>query len=44
MPTDKTAIQRQIDVTDKQTDRLVYERYGLTDEESASARQLAGHE
>ena len=26
-------LQRQIDATDKQIDRLVYELYGLTDEE-----------
>ena len=32
-PTDKTAIQRQIDATDRQIDQLVYELYGLTDEE-----------
>ena len=32
-PTDKTAIQRQINATDRQIDRLVYELYGLTDEE-----------
>jgi len=30
---DKTIIQRQIDATDKQIDQLVYELYGLTDEE-----------
>ncbi len=30
---DKTAIQRQIDTTDQQIDRLVYELYGLTEEE-----------
>jgi predicted type IV restriction endonuclease len=30
---DKTHIQRQIDATDRQIDRLVYELYGLTDEE-----------
>jgi hypothetical protein len=30
---DKSAIQRQIDATDSQIDRLVYELYGLTDEE-----------
>ena len=29
----KTAIQRQIDATDRQIDRLVYELYGLTDDE-----------
>jgi len=32
-PTDKTAIQRQIDPTDRQIDNLVYELYGLTDDE-----------
>jgi hypothetical protein len=26
-------IQRQIDATDKQIDKLVYELYGLTDDE-----------
>jgi hypothetical protein len=30
---EKTAIQRQIATTDKQIDQLVYELYGLTDEE-----------
>jgi len=30
---DKTALQRQIDATDRQIDQLVYELYGLTDEE-----------
>ncbi len=30
---DKTVIQRQIDATDRQIDQLVYERYGLTEEE-----------
>jgi len=30
---EKTAIQRQIDATDNQIDQLVYELYGLTDEE-----------
>ena len=30
---DKTAIQRQIDATDAEIDRLVYELYGLTEEE-----------
>jgi type II restriction/modification system DNA methylase subunit YeeA len=29
----KNSIQRQIDATDKQIDALVYELYGLTDEE-----------
>ncbi len=30
---DKTALQRQIDATDGQIDKLVYELYGLTEEE-----------
>jgi len=30
---DKTVIQREIDMTDRQIDNLVYELYGLTDEE-----------
>lgn len=30
---EKAALQRQIDATDKQIDRLVYELYGLTEEE-----------
>ncbi|MBI2472794.1 MAG: Eco57I restriction-modification methylase domain-containing protein [Planctomycetes bacterium] len=30
---DKTVIQRQIDAADRQIDQLVYELYGLTDEE-----------
>ena len=32
---DKTLIQRQIAATDRQSDRLVYELYGLTEEEIA---------
>ena len=32
---DKTPIQRQIDATDRQIDRLVYELYGLTEAEIA---------
>ncbi len=32
---DKTLIQRQIDATDYQIDRLVYELYGLTEAEIA---------
>jgi hypothetical protein len=32
---DRTIIQRQIEATDRQIDRLVYELYGLTDEEIA---------
>jgi type II restriction/modification system DNA methylase subunit YeeA len=30
---EKTILQRQIDATDKQIDNLVYELYGLTEEE-----------
>jgi len=30
---EKTALQRQIDATDRQIDQLVYELYVLTDEE-----------
>jgi predicted nucleic acid-binding Zn-ribbon protein len=30
---EKTALQRQIDATDRQIDQLVYELYGLTDED-----------
>ena len=30
---DKTLLQRQIAATDKQIDRLVYELYGLSDDE-----------
>lgn len=32
-PDEKTRLQRQIDATDKQIDMLVYELYGLTEEE-----------
>ncbi len=32
-PDEKTRLQRQIDATDQQIDRLVYELYGLTEEE-----------
>ncbi len=33
IPDDKTKIQRQIDTTDKQIDKLVYKLYGLTEDE-----------
>jgi hypothetical protein len=33
LPNDKTQIQRQIVATDREIDKLVYELYGLTDEE-----------
>jgi hypothetical protein len=32
-PHEKESIQRQIDAADKQIDQLVYQLYGLTDEE-----------
>ena len=32
-PHEKTALERQIEATDGQIDRLVYELYGLTEEE-----------
>ena len=32
-PHDKETIQRQIDTTDRQIDKLVYELYGLSEEE-----------
>jgi hypothetical protein len=33
MLVDKSPIQRQINATDRQIDQLVYELYGLTDDE-----------
>ncbi|MBN2515213.1 MAG: hypothetical protein JXC33_04180, partial [Deltaproteobacteria bacterium] len=33
MPQEKTVIQRRIETTDRQIDQLVYELYGLTEEE-----------
>ena len=35
VPAEKTRIQRQINTTDKQIDKLVYELYNLTEEEIA---------
>jgi hypothetical protein len=32
-PTERTAIERQIQATDTQIDQLVYKLYGLTEEE-----------
>ena len=34
-PNEKTALQRQINTTDQQIDKLVYELYDLTDDEIA---------
>lgn len=41
-PVDKTAIQRQIEAADRQLDRLVYEFYGLTDEQVAIVEAATG--
>ena len=38
----KTLVQRQIDATDRQIDQLVYELYGLTEEEIAIVEGAAG--
>jgi len=38
---DKTVLQRQIDATDRQIDQLVYELYGLTDEEIKIVEETA---
>lgn len=32
-PQERTTLQRQIEATDKQIDQLVYQLYGLTDDE-----------
>jgi hypothetical protein len=39
---EKTALQRQIDATDRQIDQLVYELYSLTDEEIAIVETATG--
>ena len=39
---EKTLIERQITATDKQIDQLVYELYGLTDEEIRIVEEAAG--
>jgi uncharacterized protein (UPF0335 family) len=38
----KTVLKRQIEATDRQIDRLVYELYELTDEEIAIVEEAAG--
>lgn len=54
-PTDKTRLQRQIDATDQEIDRLVYDLYGLTEDEikiveaasvasSSKVKENNGHE
>lgn len=40
-PHERELIQRQIDATDKQIDKLVYELYGLTEEEIAIVEKSA---
>jgi hypothetical protein len=40
-PQDSTLLQRQIDATDKQIDQLVYQLYGLNDEEIALVENAA---
>ena len=41
-PRDKAVLQGQIDATDRQIDRLVYELYGLTEEEIRIVEQAGG--
>ncbi len=38
----KAILQRQIAATDGEIDRLVYEQYGLSDEEIAIVEEAAG--
>ncbi len=38
---EKTALHRQIDATDRQIDQLVYELYGLTEEEIGIVEAVA---
>lgn len=37
---EKTALQRKIDAVDQQIDQLVYELYGLTDDERRLVEQV----
>jgi hypothetical protein len=39
---DKAALERQIAATDRQIDRLVYELYGLTEDEIKIAEEATG--
>jgi phage tail protein X len=41
-PQAKTVLQRQIETTDQQIDQLVYELYGLTDEEIKIVEESLG--
>jgi hypothetical protein len=38
---EKTTLQRQIDATDRQIDQLVYELYGLTENEIKFVKNFA---
>jgi hypothetical protein len=40
-PNDKIQLQREIEATDRQIDQLVYELYGLTEEEIEKKKNLA---
>ena len=42
VPQTNTVLQRQIETTDRQIDQLVYELYGLTDEEIKIVEESAG--
>jgi hypothetical protein len=39
---DKEVLQRQIEATDRQIDRLVYDLYGLTEEEIRIVEEATG--
>jgi hypothetical protein len=39
LPQKREQLQREIDATDRQIDQLVYQLYGLTDEEIAIVEQ-----
>jgi hypothetical protein len=41
MPHGKTALERQIEATDGQIDALVYELYGLTEEEIGIVQKVS---
>jgi len=41
-PHEQTSLQNQIAATDRQIDRLVYELYGLTEEEIGIVEGLSG--
>jgi hypothetical protein len=42
VPGDRASLQAQIDATDREIDRLVYDLYGLTEEEIAIVEQGTG--